>query len=115
MILGILVIILIAQKFFILAGEYKRNKWIYAIIGVATYYIGTFIAAFIYGAIYFVMDPEASDESVDTFLSGLILVGFGLLSCALLYNIFKRNWERAKRMKEKDRIHEIGTKDSIEE
>lgn len=108
MILGILVIILIAQKFFILAGEYSKNKWGFAIVGVATYYAGTFAAAFIYGAIYFVVDPEASDESVDTFFSRLILVGVGLLSCVIVYNILKKNWEKAKRMSEKDHIQEIG-------
>lgn len=115
MILGILVIILIAQKFFILAGEYKRNKWVFAIIGVATYYAGTFIAAFIYGAVYFIMYPDASDESVDNLISRLILIGFGLLSCVLLYNILKRNWKKTKETTKKDHIQEIGKSDSLEE
>ena len=96
MLLGILVIILIAQKFFILAGEFNKNKWGFAVIGIVIYYVGTFAAAFIYGAIYFVMDPEASDESVDNLVSRLILVGFGLLSCVLLYNTLRKRWKKEK-------------------
>lgn len=111
MLLGILIIILIGQKFFLLAGEYGKSKISFAILGVATYYAGTIVGGFVYAILYYTMYPEASDESVDNLFSRLIWVGIGLLSCLLLHNILQRRWKREKKLAERDTISEIGRDD----
>lgn len=113
--LGILLLFFIGKIFYKLAEKYEKNKWGFAIIGIVTYYAGTFITAIIYGFIYFMMYPDASDESVETIGLKLIVVVFGLLSCVILHYALENNWKKAKKLKEKDRIHEIGNKDSSEE
>lgn len=113
--LGILFLFFIGKYYYKLAEEYGRNKWGFAVIGVVTYYAGTFITAVIYGIIYFMMYPDASEESVDTVGLKLTVVILGLLSCVILYFILENNWKKAKEIPKKDRIQEIGKSDSTEE
>lgn len=112
--LGILFLFFIGKYYYKLAEEYERNKWLFAFIGIAAYYAGTIVTGLIYGIIYFMMNPEASEESVDTIGLKLIVVVFGLLTCVALYFMLEKNWKKEKKVKKGDSIQEIG-KDSNSE
>jgi hypothetical protein len=91
--LGIVLIYFIGKYFYELAADYNRSKWGFAILGVAAYYVGTFIFG-IGLAIGMEIWSSKSMEDLDTFLIGLMAVPFGSLICVGLYHLIKRSWSR---------------------
>ncbi len=91
--LGILLIYLIGKKFYDLAGNYEKSQWTYAVLGVLSYYIGTFIAG-IAIVIFLDLFEITSVDDVDDFVLGLVAIPFGLLSCWGVYHLLIRNWEK---------------------
>lgn len=107
--LGIIFLFIIGKQFYKLAEEYSKSKWGFAILGIVTYYAGTFITAIIYGLIYFSMYPEASEESVETIYLTLAVIVFGILSSVILYFILESNWKKNQKVEKKAmNIDDIG-------
>ncbi len=90
--LGLLLLYFIGKAYYDLAADFDRNKWGYAISGVAVYYLGTFIAGIMIGLYYEVILEQSIDDMND-YLLGLMALPFGLLSCWIVYKVLERRWE----------------------
>ena len=90
--LGLLIIYFIGKKFFDLAREFDKNKWGFAIAGVGSYYVGTFIGGVII-TICLDIFLDKSIEEMDEFGLALIALPFGLLASWGLFVLLKRNWK----------------------
>ncbi|MEO0468232.1 MAG: hypothetical protein AAF206_01330 [Bacteroidota bacterium] len=104
--LGLLFIYFIGKAFYDLAFDHDKNQWGFAILGVASYYIGSFVGGFLAGGIYLVASGAIVNDSHDLILT-LIGIPFGLLSCYLTYRILKKRWERRNQV-DMSIIDEIG-------
>ena len=93
--LGLLLLYFIGKSFYVLAKPYKKNAWIFAIIGIAAYYFGTIIGGVCVGLFYAIVLESSSLEDLSRITLALIVVPFGLLTCWGLYLILKRNWTMA--------------------
>lgn len=92
--LGILIVIAlfvyIGKSYYTLAFDYKRkHPWMYPIIGIATYYGGTFIGGLILGIIIAI-----TGEMPDQLILALITIPVGIAFCWGLYLILKFNWKK---------------------
>ncbi len=90
--LGLILLYWIGKYFYKLAEEYNKSKWGFAILGIASYYIGTYVFAILIAVIVEVLSPGYLEGFNERVLS-LILLPFGLLSCYLLYYFLKKNWK----------------------
>ena len=90
--LGIILIYFIGKQFFELAITYQKSKWPYAIAGVVSYYVGTFIAG-IGIAIFMEYNRTGSIDEMNDFVLNLIALPFGLVCCYGLYKLLERNWK----------------------
>ena len=105
--LGLVFIYFIGRAFYNLAGDYNKNEWGYAILGVASYYGAFFGSLFLIGAgIGLFADKMIIDERDDLMFS-LMGIPIGLLSCYLTYRHLSKRWEREERQ-EMSVIDEIG-------
>jgi hypothetical protein len=90
---GLLLIYFVGRSFFRLAGEYGKNEWGFAILGVASYYAGLFMGGMILGVVFALFSPGSLDTMSD-FAMGLMALPLGVLSCWGLYMYLKRSWRR---------------------
>jgi len=91
--LGLFLLYFLGKYFYQLAEKFKKNKWVFAGVGIASYYVGSFIAGII---IVIIMDLFTSynvDEMDDLLLS-VFALPFGLLSAWGLYALLEKNWKR---------------------
>lgn len=91
--LGILLIYFIGKAFADLAKLHDKNKWGFAILGVASYYIGTLIGGIFIG-IGFLLFSSTDIETANEYLLGLMAVPFGLLACWGTHALLKRSWNK---------------------
>lgn len=91
--IGLILIYFLAKAFYDLAGEHDKHQTGFAIAGVATYYLGSFIGGILIVIGMEIITPGSIDEMDDTLL-GLIAIPFGLLFYWLLYRYLKGSWER---------------------
>ncbi len=91
--LGLILIYFLGKVFYELAGEHGKHQWGFAIGGVATYYLGSFIGGILIVIGMEIMTPGSVDEMDDTFL-GILAIPFGLLIYWILYQYLKRSWVR---------------------
>ncbi len=108
--IGLLLIYFIGRYFYHLAEDHQKSRWGFAILGVASYYVGTFVGGIIVAIIMELITPYSSDNIGDIGLSFMALP-FGLLACWGLYSLLKRNWENKQR-REEDIIQQIGEEES---
>lgn len=90
--------------------------WLYAIVGVASYYIGTIFGGAILGIIIGFTNP-ALIETLSEWTLTFMMIPFGIISCLGLYAIFKNNWKKQAAREEADRarISDIGKRDDDDE
>lgn len=89
--LGILLIYFIGKKFYELSDQNQRNKWLFAILGVVFYYIGTF-----FGGLFLAIIDELFLLGIDwdsNLSLGILALPFGLLASYLFYIILKKSWK----------------------
>lgn len=92
--LGLLLIFFIGRFFFRLAEEHNQNKWLFAILGIVSYYAGTLIFGVGVGvAAALTGNMEWADDS-NTLLVGIMALPIGIGTCALFYYLLKRAWEK---------------------
>lgn len=103
--LGLVLIYFIGKQFYTLAEDRDMHKWLYAIIGIATYYMGTFISGILIG-IYSELFGNGI-ESMNDLVVGIIAIPFGLLAIWGLYTALDKKWTQKKRNIH-DEINEIG-------
>lgn len=93
--LGLLLIYFIGRKFYDLAGVYDKSQWGYAVLGVLSYYFGTFIAGILL-VIFSDLFGLASIEEINDFVLSLVALPFGLLACWGVYLLLEKNWTKEK-------------------
>jgi MFS family permease len=103
--LGLLLIFFIGKYFYELAQDYYKHKWLYAILGVVSYYAGTMIGGFVIAIGSDLFGWSINFE--DTLTLTLIAIPFGILSAVGFYFLLKRNWKNSK-VEVKDEIQDIG-------
>lgn len=90
--LGLLLIYFIGKYYYDLAINHGKNKWAFALLGVATYYVGTFVGGLVIG-IGIELWGETSVDDMSSLVLGLIALPFGLAACTGLYYILKMSWK----------------------
>ncbi len=92
--IGLILIFFVGKAFYELALQKNKSGWLYAILGVAAYYAGTFV-----GAVLVAIGYEAFIGSVDDVndtLLGALGIPVGVLSCWGYYRLLKNRWDAAK-------------------
>lgn len=93
--LGIILIFFVGKYFYDLAGRYDRSEWGYAILGIASYYAGTFIVGIIIG----VLGESAVINDIDQIPSivlTLLAIPGGALTSFLTYRYLENRWDRPR-------------------
>jgi hypothetical protein len=89
--LGLLLIYFIWKYYSELAFEYNKHRWGYALLGIASYYIGTFLGGII---LYVGGDLAGSDfpENISEIYINLLCMPVGILSVWGLYKLLENKW-----------------------
>ncbi len=104
--LGIILIYFIGKQYYKLAEEFNKKRWVFAILGVVTYYSGQFILGILIALYDEFQGTDIIDSSSDLELS-LMGMPIGLLACAGVYYLLRYNWRKNKKPEE-NLIDEIG-------
>jgi hypothetical protein len=91
--IGLLLIYFIGKAFYDLAGLNDKSEWGYAILGIVTYYAGTYIAGLAIG-VFIELGLSGSLTDVPTRVLGFLVIPFGLLACWGTYSLLKKRWSR---------------------
>lgn len=110
--LGLILIYFIGKQFYKLAEEFKKSKWGFAILGVVSYYAGTFIAGMAIGIYYELWGTGSIDNLSDIELS-LLALPMGLLTTVGLYFFLRWYWRKNQPIIV-DKIDDIGKPEAIE-
>ena len=89
---GLILLYFVGKAFYDLAGLNSKSQWLYAILGVGSYYAGLIIGGVLI-AIGYELFLGSIDEVNDTLLSFLALP-IGVLACWGFYRILKSRWEK---------------------
>jgi hypothetical protein len=91
--IGLLLIYFIGKYFYDLAGQYKKSKWGFAILGVISYYLGILIGGAVIGLLFeFVL--EIPVEGFSDIALGLMSIPMGILACWGFYKLLKSQWTK---------------------
>lgn len=93
--LSILLIFFIWKYYSELATQHNKSKWGFALLGIATYYIGIFLGGMVIATIDLLANTHFFDESSNIMLSFLSLP-FGLLFVWGLFKLLEHKWETKK-------------------
>ena len=93
--LGIILMYFIGRSFYRLAERNGKKKWLFAVLGVVSYYAGTFFMGGILG-IFMLYELVSEDIFDNSILLNLIGLPVGLLFCWLFYLLLKRMWANSK-------------------
>jgi hypothetical protein len=91
--LGLIFIYFVGKAFYDLAKEHNKNNWLFAVLGVVSYYVGIVIGGFTVMIIYVFAMGNDMDEMNDTAI-GAMGIPFGILICWLFYRILKSQWAK---------------------
>lgn len=91
--LGLVLLYWIGKYFYKLAEAHNKSKWGYAVLGIASYYIGIVVFSFSVGFISEIVAPGFI-ETMNELLLSIILIPFGILSCYALYTYLERQWKK---------------------
>lgn len=102
--LGILFIYFVGKYFYDLAISHDKNKWLFAILGVVSYYLGTLIGGILLGFLSVLLSIEIDwDNNV---LMSVIGLPFGFGTTYLFYHLIKKKWSSEVKIEES--IDDIG-------
>ena len=103
--IGLILLYFIGKRFYTLAETHKQNKWLFAVLGVVTYYAGTLVFGVILGVIDGIL--ELGVDWDNNILMVLFALPIGLLSCYVFYYLLEKNWSK-KEEKQVLSIEDIG-------
>lgn len=99
--LGYIFIFYIGFYFYRLGENHKKMKWLCALLGIASYFIGQ-VTYLLY--IRFFTDSNFDEFNITTFSFTSFFVG--LITVVLLFNILNIVWSRKRKVK--DEVDKIG-------
>ena len=82
------------KKFFELAHEYRKNCWLYAILGVASYFVISFVLGLILGVILLITNDQTFLLENETAIS-LIGIPVSIAGVWLFYILLEKNWKKS--------------------
>lgn len=96
--LGLVLIYFIGKEFYNLARKFGKSEWLFAVLGVISYYLGTFIGRIV---LYIGLDVLGGEpiEEIDNLIINLLAFPFGVFICWLFYYLLKNNWTKSKTVK----------------
>ncbi len=103
--LGLLFLYFIGKYFYKLVDEFYKNKWLFAVLGIVVYYVGTFIGEALLGIMDGLMN--ISFDWDNNWALGLISLPFGIVAAYLFHFLLKEQWEKSFVVIE-DEIQDIG-------
>jgi len=103
MIFGLFVLYFIGKSFYELARLHNRSTWGFAILGIASYYLGTILGAVLI-AIYVELITESSIDDLPDLALNLMSIPFGVALCWGTYYLLKKVWSKAPVMTEQEEI-----------
>lgn len=86
----------LGKAFYDLANDFEKNKWLFAIIGVISFYIFTFFVG-VSSAIVFSTNGDFSESTIT--MLGYFATIISLIFSLILYVILKKRWETDRRTK----------------
>ncbi len=92
--LGLVLLYFVGREFYRLAEQFGKSKWLFAILGIMSYYAGLFLGGIIVALIFAIISPDAFyEETYNELLLSLLALPIGLLSCWIFYRVLKKIWE----------------------
>ena len=88
-----------------MAQDYYKNRWLYGLLGIAVYYVGTVLGGAIMGVTDDLFDLGINFDS--TLNLTLIAFAFGISFAYLVYILIKKQWKKSVVIV-KDEIQDIG-------
>jgi len=89
----------LGKAFYDLAGTFEKNQWLYAILGIVTFYVASFFITIILVLLWGV-DGGFSDSNATILSYGAIILS--LILSLILYIILKNRWEYAKILRNRE-------------
>ncbi len=89
--ISLVLLYFVGKAFYDLAGRHGKGQWLFAILGVGSYYAGLFIGGLLIGIGYEVFIGSVDD--VNQTLLGFVGLPFGVLACWGFYRILESSWE----------------------
>ena len=100
MIIGIFLIYFLGKAFYNLAkkaGKSTSLQWLFAVLGVLSYYVGTFIGGIIVFLIIDLFLPQYYELMENDIAIALIGLVFGIAGCWTFYTVLKNIWNKQER------------------
>jgi hypothetical protein len=91
--IGLILLYFVGKAFYDLAGVNNKGQWLFAILGVASYYGGWFASGILLVIGYELVLGGSVDDLNDTLL-GFLALPFGVLTCWGFYRLLKNRWEK---------------------
>jgi len=91
--LGLLLIYFIGKYFYDLAAKFGKSKWLFAIIGIVTYYGGTILFGVVLG-VYAALTNSSTILGLGDLALTLISIPVGIIIAWGLYTLLKNQWQK---------------------
>ena len=104
---SILLIYFIGKYFYQLADKYLQSKWLYAVLGVLSYYVGSIVVGGLIVGLFIGFLTDSSFESYSEKSLGFLLMPFGIGSAYFFHYLLKNRWKKSVELV-KDEIDDIG-------
>jgi len=91
MVLRFLLVFFIGKTFYDLASYHDKNKWLYAFIGLVSYFVAAIVFALF--AFLFIDAMGSSPLNANQLHLSMISVAVGLLSCWCVYKYLYSRWK----------------------
>lgn len=89
----LILIYFVGREFYVLAEKRRRSKWLFAILGVVSYYAGVLAGQIILMGLYELL-LDGSIEDINQIVLALLSIPFGVLICWGFYTFLKSRWSR---------------------
>jgi hypothetical protein len=103
--LSLLFIYFLGKPFYTLAEKHKQNVWLFAILGVLSYYLSIILSGVFLGILDVLL--SLGFEEMSETVVGLFTIPFGLLGCWGFYKLLEHKWKKMIQV-EIETIDEIG-------
>lgn len=103
--IGIITLYFIGRYFYNIAEENNKNNWVFAILGVAIYFIGLVIGQMIIFAWYEIYSEYGIEDANETIVA-IASIPIGLLFTFLLSKYLKKSWQQKTEIKHVDLLDE---------
>lgn len=98
--IGFVLLYFVGKAFYDLAGLNGKSEWLYAILGVASYYAGLMIGGVLIAVGYELF--LGSIDEVNDILLNILALPLGIAACWGFYRILENRWEEKEKVSASD-------------